>query len=442
MHQRLMAVAAVAVAFAAHIVAPTQAAQAAPWQAECPPTVRCVVVPAAYTNNNPADPVDYGNYDTANRPHDMRINSVVIHDTEGTLQEVLDAFRNPQFYVSSHYVIDADGTIYQMVQNKNVAWHAGNWWFNMHSIGIEHVGHAAHGHTEYTPAMYAASAKLVKWLAGKYGFPLDRQHVLGHDNVPGTSAGGITRMHVDPGPFWNWQSYMALMGAPIVPSIGSNIVVAPVWPLHQPTVTGCWPADRPSCVPASNQPASIVRLHTAPDLSAPLLTDAVLGQGTTAIGNTAATAYHGQKFVVKQRQVVAGGIWYQVWFSGQLGWLYSPWAAPTAFPTGGQTLTPRPGLASIPVYGRPLPEQSEYPADFVPPAGAVPYPLALPYTIAAGQKYTVAGGAVTTDHFYAWTYNSSLPYDHTVFTGATQYIRIQFNGREAFVKKSDVVLAA
>lgn len=441
MYRRLSLVTAVVLALSG-LAVPAASAQAA-WQAECPPTVRCVVVPAAYHNNNPADPVDYGNYDTANRPHDMAINSVVIHDTEGTLQEVLDAFRDPTFYVSSHYVIDRDGTIYQMVRTKNVAWHAGNWWYNMHSIGIEHVGHAALGSTEYTPAMYDASAKLVKWLAARYGIPLDRQHIMGHDNVPATSAGGVPRMNVDPGPFWNWQRYMMLLGAPVLPSAGTNIVVAPLWPLHKPEVTGCWPADRPSCVPAGPQPASIAYLRTAPNPNAPLITDAILGQGTTSIANTAAKAYHGQKFAVNQRQVVADGIWYQVWFSGQLAWLFSPWSAPTAFPTGGSTLTPRPGLASIPVYGRPLPEQSEYPADFAPPAGAVPYPQPYAqYAITAGQRYTVVDGNVPTDHYYAWTYNSSLPYDHTVFVGATEYLRIQFNGRQAFVKKADVVLMA
>lgn len=425
-----------------HTTAQPVATTTTTWQAECPATIRCVVLPAAYHNNNPADPVDYGNYDLANRPQDMAINTVVIHDTEGTLQEVLDAFRDPAFYVSCHYVINTDGTVYQMVQNRHVSWHAGNWHFNMHSTCIEIVGHAALGGTEYTPAVYHTLAELVKWLARTYNIPLDRQHIMGHDNVPATSSGGMPRMHIDPGPFFNWQRFMWMIDAPVLPGLGSNIVVAPVWPLHKPTVTGCWPADRPSCVPAGAQPASVVYLRTEADQNAPFITDAALGQGTTSIANTAAKAYYGQKFAVNQRKLAADGTWYQIWFGGQLAWLFSPWVAPTAFPASGQTLTPRQGIANIPVYGRPLPERSEYPQDFVPPAGSVPSPT--PYTshsIAAGQRYAVVGGTVPTDHYFAWTYNSSLPYDHTVFVGGTEYLRIQFNGRQAFVKRADVVFA-
>lgn len=417
-------------------------AQATP-EPECPPTVHCVYVPAAYQQVDPNDPVNYGNYDVANRPVDMAINSVVIHETEGTLQEVLDAFRDPTFYVSAHYVIDKDGTIYQMVPTKDVAWQAGNWWFNMHSIGIEHVGHAATGSTDFTPAMYNASAQLVRWLAARFHFPLDRTHVVGHENVPGTSGAGIPRMHVDPGPFWDWQGYMVRLGAPVVPTAGPSsklVTVAPVWPLSKLPVTGCGPSDRPVCVPTSPLPTNFVYLRTAPDDNAPMLTDPVLGQGTTDLGNTAARAYYGQQFAVAATKVVSNGLWYQVWYDGQLGWFHSPWSAPTALPTGGTYLTPKAGKASIPVYGRPLPKQSEYPADFVPPAGAIPYPAPLPYTILAGQRYSVVSGTVPTDHYFAWTYNSSLPYDHTVFKGNDQYLRIQYNGREAFVLKSDVTV--
>lgn len=414
----------------------------AKFKAECPKAVRCVVIPAAYQGNNPADPVDYGNYDTANRPHDMKIDSVIIHDTEGSLESVLEAFQNPTFYASTHYVIDADGTIYQMVKNKNVAWHAGNWWYNMHSIGIEHVGHAALGHTEYTPAMYKASAALVKWLASKYNIPTDRQHIIGHDNVPATTGAGIPAMHTDPGPFWNWQKHGTLLGAPIIPtaSLKSKLVtVAPIWPLNKQLVTGCTPPNGP-CVP-SDKPlkSNFVYLRTAPSHTAPMISDPVLGQGSTDIENTAARAYYGQKFAVMSYKLEPQtGIWYRIWYAGQPAWFHSPWTAPTAFSTSGKYITPKSGQGSIPVYGRPLPEQSEYPDDFAPPAGAVSYPTPLPYTIPAGQRYSVVKSQLPTDFYFAWTHDSSLPYDHTVFKGSTKYVSIQYNGRIAFVKKADV----
>jgi hypothetical protein len=51
----------------------------------------------------------------------------------------------------------------------------------------------------------------------------------------------------------------------------------------------------------------------------------------------------------------------------------------------------------------------------------------------------VVGGVVPTDYYTAPTFNT--PADNTVVRGADEYIRIQFNGREAFVREADAVLA-
>lgn len=410
---------------------------------ECPPTVHCVFVPAAYSANN-SDVTDYGNYDLANRPTDMKINQIIVHDTEGTLASAIARFQDSTQYVSIQYIVDTDGTIYQMVPNKDIAWQAGNWYVNMHSIAVDHVAHATNGITEFTPAMYQASAQLVKWLATQYSIPLDRQHIVGHDNVPAPTTASISAMHMDPGPFWNWQKYMALLGAPVLPDgnplTSKFVTVAPIWPLNKQPVTGCFPGTT-YCVNTSTDPTSIVYLHTAPSSTSPLLSDPVTGQGTTDIGNGVAKAYFGEKFAVASRQYSSDGIWIQIWYNGQLGWFLSPWTAPTAFSATGQSVTAKSGLASIPVYGRAIPERSEYPASLlaVPPASwYIPAPTPLSYTISAGQKYSVVSADVPTDYFYAWASDSSYPYDHTVFVGATKYIEISLGGRQAFVKASDV----
>ena len=97
---------------------------------------------------------------------------------------------------------------------KDVGWHAGNWYVNMHSIGIEHEGFAAQGATWYTESLYESSATLVKYLADEYDMPLDRAHIIGHDQVPGTTRPTSPGMHWDPGPYWDWEHYMTLLGAP------------------------------------------------------------------------------------------------------------------------------------------------------------------------------------------------------------------------------------
>lgn len=375
----------------------------------------------------------------------MAINSIVIHDTEGSLASAIAEFQDPTKYLSVQYIVDKDGTVYQMVPDRDMAWHSGNWWYNMHSVGIEHVGYAADS-SSFTPAMYWASAQLVKYLTGKYNIPRDRGHILGHDNVPGTSARSIASQHVDPGPFWNWQLYMALIGAPVLPhgNFASGMVtVAPIWPLSQQSVTGCSDGGS-SCVPSGVQSTNFVYLHTSPNLSAPLVSDPVLGQGSTDIANNAARLFYGQTFAtVEPPQIDVGGMWWHVWANGISGWFYSPWSAPTAMPAMGQTITPKAGLTSIPVYGRPIPERSEYPADLiaVPPASwYIPAQTPLPYIIGAGQRYAVISTDVPTDHYYAWASDSSFPYDHTDFTGATKYIEISLGNRTGFVKADDVTI--
>lgn len=416
--------------------------------ADCPTTLNCVVVPAAHAANSGID--DYGNYDTANRSSDMKINSVVIHDSEGTLQQILDAFKDPSFYSSAQYVVAADGTVYQMVQNKDVTWHAGNWWYNMHSIGIEHVGHAATGGTDYTQAMYESSAKLVKYLADKYDMPLDREHVLGHDNIPAQKTASIAGMHTDPGSFWNWQKYMRLLGNPVsirdVRVSGNMVTIAPDWSKNKQEVSGCW---NNVCVPNGAQSTNFVSLRTEPDPNAPLITDSVLGTGSSSMTNTAARVFYGQTLAQSGKpKFTKTGIWFQVWANGKKGWFFCPFSAPNALPTSAKYVTPK-GSAAIPVYGRPSPELSAYPdellstspASFWIPGQAPTAPLS--YTIPAGQRYKVISTNVPNDHFYAWSLTRDqdlYPYDGTIFQGQTEFVEIQYGNRVGFVKKTDVTI--
>ncbi|WP_010471205.1 N-acetylmuramoyl-L-alanine amidase, partial [Streptomyces somaliensis] len=57
---------------------------------------------------------------------------------------------------------------------------------------------------DFTPAMYAASARLTAGICARYGIPVDREHVIGHVEVEGTD-------HTDPGPHWDWDRYMELV---------------------------------------------------------------------------------------------------------------------------------------------------------------------------------------------------------------------------------------
>jgi len=145
-------------------------------------------------------PASSANYTPANRlPGNHKIHFIVIHDTEGSCATTVSWFQNPAAQSSAHYVVCLDGTIYQMVRNKDIAWHAGNWPINVQAIGIEHEGYVDHPY--YTRAQYLASAALVRYLCHEYGLSPNRNVIFGHENVPDAT-------HTDPGPYWNWSFYM------------------------------------------------------------------------------------------------------------------------------------------------------------------------------------------------------------------------------------------
>jgi hypothetical protein len=396
--------------------------------ADCPRGLDCRFVPAAYQQNNPNDPSDYGNYDLALRPTDgLDIQYIVIHDTELPYQTTISLFQNPYAYVSSHYVIrSADGQITQMVDNRNVAWHAGNWYVNTHAIGIEHEGFAVEGASWYSEQLYHASARLVRYLANQYGIPLDRAHIVGHDNVPGPTPSFQSTMHWDPGPFWDWAHYMALVGAPLTPGgPHSNLVtINPNFATNQPPLTYC----DPTCHPLPPQGASFVYLRTAPDPNAPLLDDPALpGPGTTHADDWGDKAATGQQFY----RFATQDDWDGIYFGGQQAWFYNPRHNANTLPGRGLLVQPKAGLSTIPVYGRAYPEAAAYPPG-IPVQAIVP----LRYSIPAGQIY-VAADLVRADYYYAPTFTLD-PHDHTVVEGQTQYYLIYFNHRVAYLQATDV----
>ncbi|WP_410569297.1 N-acetylmuramoyl-L-alanine amidase [Amycolatopsis sp. cmx-4-61] len=403
-----------------------QHADRTPPGVECPRRVTCESVPAPYQELPGGD---YGNHDLANRPESQRIDHIVIHDTEGYWANVLDLAQDPT-YVSWHYTIrSADGLIAQHVPTKDVAWHAGNWYVNAKSIGIEHEGFAAKG-TWYTEAMYRSSAKLVGYLARRYGIPLDRAHIIGHDNVPGTVPSTIKGMHWDPGPYWDWSHYFDLLGAPLggfgLP--GSSLVtIDPDFAKNQPVFTGC---DSPG-TPCAPRGSEAVVLHSEPSDSAPLLKDAGLhpdgSAATMDVSDVGSRVATGQRYAVAEVR----GDWTAIWYLGQKGWFHNPRGAKVAKPAVGWVVTPKPGLATVPVFGRAYPEPEAYPAN-VPVQAITP----LPYTLAAGQQYSSAG-TVGSEYYYAVTFD---PADHVVVKGKLKYVQIQFGHRIAFVKADDVRL--
>ena len=164
------------------------------------------------------------------------INGIVIHDTEGRFIGSIHALQNPRVDGSAHFVVSRRGQIVQLVPVSDVAWHSGNSWWNLHSIGIEHEGWA--GRRAYTEKEYRASAQLVAYLAHRWSIPIDRDHIIGHAEVPDPyhrgRYGGVSH-HTDPGRFWNWGSYMGLVryyaAHPVLPHFVKRMAVLPDAPM-------------------------------------------------------------------------------------------------------------------------------------------------------------------------------------------------------------------
>jgi hypothetical protein len=176
--------------------------------------------PSAY---NCIVPTSYAGvtYDTANRPSDLPLLAVTIHDTEESLDNTIATFWNKSNGVSMHYVVDTDGTVYQCLHEKDVAFQNGNFWYNQRTIGIEHVGVDATGYQWYNATEYLGSAKLVAYLLAKYHIPLDHEHVMSHGTTPAPTL-GTSPNHVDPGPYWLWDYYMGLINQQGVPFATGN----------------------------------------------------------------------------------------------------------------------------------------------------------------------------------------------------------------------------
>ncbi|MBJ7881747.1 N-acetylmuramoyl-L-alanine amidase [Gelidibacter salicanalis] len=115
-------------------------------------------------------------------------NLVVIHHTaQDSVGQTLKTFTLPRTQVSSHYVIGANGEIYQMLNDLYRAWHGGsgqwgsNTDLNSSSIGIELDNN---GFKEFSPLQIASLMELLKDLKEKYKIPA--ANFIGHSDIAPT----------------------------------------------------------------------------------------------------------------------------------------------------------------------------------------------------------------------------------------------------------------
>ncbi|WP_417208057.1 N-acetylmuramoyl-L-alanine amidase [Antarctobacter sp.] len=149
---------------------------------------------------------------------------VVLHYTAMTTAEAArDWLCAPESEVSCHYVIAEDGRLWQLVQESDRAWHAGQGTWggaadvNSQSIGIELANTGFHPFPE--PQMAVLEAVLAG-LFTRWTVPPER--VVGHSD---TALGRKT----DPGGRFDWQR-LARLGLAVWPEVrGGGLDAARFW---------------------------------------------------------------------------------------------------------------------------------------------------------------------------------------------------------------------
>jgi N-acetylmuramoyl-L-alanine amidase len=134
----------------------------------------------------------------------QRIDMLVLHYTGMTsARAALDRLCDPAAEVSAHYLIEEDGTVWQLVEETRRAWHAGRaFWagetdINSRSIGIElaNPGHE-YGYLPFPEPQIAALEALSRAILARHAIPPDR--ILGHSDV-------APQRKEDPGELFPWH---------------------------------------------------------------------------------------------------------------------------------------------------------------------------------------------------------------------------------------------
>jgi len=168
----------------------------------------------------PAHPNNYGGYGRGNTPK-----AIVLHTPEEPADnnEITPQwFAQPSAGASTHYYLDNDGDMFQMVPEDDCPWANGNrggvnrtwkgvkdaWppWaeagvsLNCQTISIEIEGYAASIGQTLNDTQFNVLVTWVKDVAERYSIPLDRDHIIGHFEV--------ATDRTDPGATFPWDRLM------------------------------------------------------------------------------------------------------------------------------------------------------------------------------------------------------------------------------------------
>lgn len=168
------------------------------------------------------------------------IKGVVLHSTEGWSGGI-STLVDPSRGASAHYGVERDGTIIQMVNEKDIAWHAGstanNWTIGIEVAGFTkrpddfskpgmiQVGETFQEDIGFSKVQIQSLARLVAEITARYDIPVDKYHIFGHAHTGdcrGTSAAlpgepklqeekGGASCHYDMGSTFEFDKFISLV---------------------------------------------------------------------------------------------------------------------------------------------------------------------------------------------------------------------------------------
>ncbi len=147
------------------------------------------------------------------RPNGVKPSILLMHYTGmETMEAARERLSSPDSTVSAHYLVDEDGTIFDLVSEEKRAWHAGvSFWagetdINSYSIGVEIVnpGHEW-GYKAFPDVQMEAVKDLSCDIMGRHQI----ENVLGHSDV-------APERKIDPGELFDWQ-YLSSCGVGLWP---------------------------------------------------------------------------------------------------------------------------------------------------------------------------------------------------------------------------------
>ena len=145
------------------------------------------------------------NFDKRN---DENISYIVLHYTAlPSIEESIDYLCSINNKVSCHYIIGQNGNIYNLVDDKHRAWHAGHseWLtkndLNSSSIGIELDFSPSHDNNKFSNLLIDSLILLIKFLKRKY--KIDKKNILGHSDI-------APYRKIDPGGKFPWNKLYSL----------------------------------------------------------------------------------------------------------------------------------------------------------------------------------------------------------------------------------------